>query len=116
LETPNTESLGYATYGACWRGLEAPRHLVLFNFAALSASLERAGFEGVQRLPPPDVTASVFNESAAMQLGRIAGRDTTALPGDVRARTRAAIRTARAVVRHDPAKAEFLGASARRPA
>jgi 2-polyprenyl-3-methyl-5-hydroxy-6-metoxy-1,4-benzoquinol methylase len=116
LETPNTQSLGYSTYGACWRGLEAPRHLVLFNFASLSWSLERAGFERVQRLPAPDVTASIFSESAAMQLGRVAGRDTSALPGDVRARTLAAVREAQAAVRQDPTRAEFLTVSAYRPA
>jgi len=116
LETPNTESLGYSRYGASWRGLETPRHLVLFNFASLCCSLERAGFERVQRLQPPDVTASVFTESAAMRLGRIAGKDTSPLPGDVRAETRTAIRQARAVTRGDPAKAEFLSVTARRPA
>ncbi|MGH8211224.1 MAG: class I SAM-dependent methyltransferase, partial [Steroidobacteraceae bacterium] len=42
LETPNTDSLGYALYGAHWRGLEAPRHLALLNFASLRWSLERA--------------------------------------------------------------------------
>jgi 2-polyprenyl-3-methyl-5-hydroxy-6-metoxy-1,4-benzoquinol methylase len=116
LETPNTESLGYSRYGASWRGLETPRHLVLFNFASLCWSLERAGFERVQRLPPPDVTASLFTESAAMRLGRIAGKDTSPLPGDVRAATRAAIREARALAQRDPAKAEFLSVTARRPA
>jgi hypothetical protein len=79
-------------------------------------SLERAGFERVQRLPPPDVTASLFTESAAMRLGRIAGKDTSPLPGDVRAATRAAIREARALAQRDPAKAEFLSVTARRPA
>jgi SAM-dependent methyltransferase len=116
LETPNTESLGYSMYGASWRGLETPRHLVLFNFASLCWSLERAGFERVQRLQPPDVTASVFTESAAMRLGRIAGKDTSPLPGDVRAETRAAIQKARAIAQRDPAKAEFLGVTARRSA
>jgi len=115
LETPNTESVGYEIYGAHWRGLESPRHLVLFDFASLSWSLERAGFERVQRLQPPDVTAGLFTLSAAMQLGRIAEKDTRALPGEVRAKTRARIRKARAVGLRDPAKAEFLSMLAYRP-
>jgi len=115
LETPNTDSVGYEIYGAHWRGLESPRHLVLFNFASLCWSLERAGFERAQRLQPPDVTAHLFNLSASMQLGRIAEKDTRALPGDVRAKTRATIRKARAVGLRDPAKAEFLSVVAYRP-
>jgi 2-polyprenyl-3-methyl-5-hydroxy-6-metoxy-1,4-benzoquinol methylase len=115
LETPNTDSMGYEIYGAHWRGLESPRHLVLFNFGSLSWSLERAGFERVQRLQPPDVTAHLFTLSAAMQLGRIAEKDTRALPADVRASTRAMIRKARAVGLRDPARAEFLSVLAYRP-
>ena len=115
LETPNTDSLGYSTYGANWRGLEAPRHLVLFNFSSLCWSLERAGFEGIRRLMPPDVTGSIFTESAAMELGRIAGRDSGALPQEVRVKTRGLIRKARAIALRDPAKAEFLTVTAHRP-
>ena len=116
LETPNTDSLGYEIYGAHWRGLETPRHLVLFNFPSLSWSLERAGFERIKRLEPPDVTAHLFNLSAKMQLGRIAEKDTRALPRDVRAKTQATIREARAVELRDSAKAEFLSVVAYRPA
>jgi 2-polyprenyl-3-methyl-5-hydroxy-6-metoxy-1,4-benzoquinol methylase len=115
LETPNTDSVGYEIYGAHWRGLESPRHLVLFNFASLSWSLERAGFERVQRLQPPDVTARLFTLSASMQLGRIGEKDSRALPRDVRVNTRVAIRKARAIAARDPAKAEFLTVLAYRP-
>lgn len=44
LETPNVESEGRRLFGRCWRGLETPRHLVLFNRDALIAAVEAAGF------------------------------------------------------------------------
>ena len=36
LETPNIDSLGHRQYGRNWRGLEPPRHLVLFNPRSLT--------------------------------------------------------------------------------
>ena len=115
IETPNTDSSGYEIYGSHWRGLEAPRHLVLFNIGSLRWILERAGFERIQCLPPTDVTASVFTLSASMQSGRIAEKDARSLPPDIRARTRAAVRRARGIASRDPAKAEFVTAVAYRP-
>jgi 2-polyprenyl-3-methyl-5-hydroxy-6-metoxy-1,4-benzoquinol methylase len=44
LATPNIDSLGHQQYGRNWRGLEPPRHLVLFNANSLRIVLERAGF------------------------------------------------------------------------
>ena len=48
LETPNIEAAGHMRYGACWRGLEPPRHLILFSHASLTHTLEKAGFRGIQ--------------------------------------------------------------------
>lgn len=42
--TPNIDAMGHAIYGRHWRGLEPPRHLVLFNGASLRAALDRSGF------------------------------------------------------------------------
>lgn len=44
IATPNLEGFGHARYGPHWRGLEAPRHLVLFTGDTLSRCLEQAGF------------------------------------------------------------------------
>lgn len=115
IQTPNTDSVGYEIYGADWRGLEAPRHLVLFNLASLSWSLERAGFEGIRILPPADVAEPVFMLSASIRLGRIAEKDATPLPQDVRESTRVATRQARALVRRNPGRSEFVTAIAYRP-
>lgn len=51
IETPNVESRGHARFGRHWRGLEAPRHLILFHPRALRALLEDVGFRGVSPAP-----------------------------------------------------------------
>lgn len=51
IATPNTASYGHAHFGCHWRGLEAPRHLVLFDEPVLLQALGRAGFRRTHRLP-----------------------------------------------------------------
>jgi 2-polyprenyl-3-methyl-5-hydroxy-6-metoxy-1,4-benzoquinol methylase len=48
LETPNIDSLGHRDYKENWRGLEPPRHLVLFNSSSLTKALIDAGFVGIK--------------------------------------------------------------------
>lgn len=45
LETPNIESFGHRVFGRFWRGLEPPRHLVVYSRDALQSNLNEAGFE-----------------------------------------------------------------------
>jgi 2-polyprenyl-3-methyl-5-hydroxy-6-metoxy-1,4-benzoquinol methylase len=45
LMTPNLESVGHATFGADWRGLEPPRHLHVFSSRALSTCVRYAGLD-----------------------------------------------------------------------
>src|SRR5262249_29628220 len=44
LQTPNIQSRGAAIFRSNWRGIETPRHLVLFTPGALIAVLRRSGF------------------------------------------------------------------------
>jgi SAM-dependent methyltransferase len=44
VETPNIDALGRLLYGRHWRGLEPPRHLVIFNRRGLADLLRRSGF------------------------------------------------------------------------
>lgn len=50
LETPNVEAIGLARFGRDWRGLEPPRHLVLFSRASLANILRDAGFVEISDL------------------------------------------------------------------
>jgi SAM-dependent methyltransferase len=51
IETPNIRSYGHDRFGAHWRGLEPPRHLVLFHWEKLESVLKDVGFVSVTRLP-----------------------------------------------------------------
>jgi 2-polyprenyl-3-methyl-5-hydroxy-6-metoxy-1,4-benzoquinol methylase len=115
IETPNIASVGYEVFREHWRGLEAPRHLVLFSSTSLRSCLERAGFERIRILPPRNVAEHLFMLSAAMQSGRIAERDTSPLPMQVRQRVRQAVMKAEGIVRQDPTRSEFVTAVAYRP-
>lgn len=48
LETPNIQSRGSYIFGRHWRGIETPRHLVLFSLRGLQRLLARNGFAGVE--------------------------------------------------------------------
>lgn len=48
LETPSLSSRGHRKFRSCWRGLEPPRHLVIFNNKSLESLLNRVGFIGVR--------------------------------------------------------------------
>jgi methionine biosynthesis protein MetW len=44
ITTPNFSSWGHKVFKNCWRGLEPPRHLFLFNFINLPKILQFADF------------------------------------------------------------------------
>lgn len=48
LRTPNFDSLTRREFGPFWRGVEAPRHLCLFNRGSLQRALSAAGFRVVR--------------------------------------------------------------------
>ena len=49
LETPNINSIGLNLYKEYWRGLEPPRHLILYNFLSLSKLLSNVGFININQ-------------------------------------------------------------------
>lgn len=63
LETPNLRSFGHDVFGPSWRGLEPPRHLVLFDRASLTATLDAAGFSGIEFRAHPGVTVFIWEQS-----------------------------------------------------
>lgn len=70
LETPNIDSLGHARFQKNWRGLETPRHLVLFNRHSLEEAFVRAGFPPPRDHVRPSPIAGMFQASFAMKQGR----------------------------------------------
>lgn len=69
IETPNVDSRGHARYRRDWRGLEPPRHLVLFTHASLTAALRAAGFDRIEPQTPRPVCAEIF--AASEQAGKL---------------------------------------------
>jgi SAM-dependent methyltransferase len=49
IGTPDSRALSAAAFGRHWWGYEVPRHLVVFSSGALSATVEGAGFDPVDR-------------------------------------------------------------------
>ena len=69
LETPNIESQGHQIYGSAWRGLEPPRHLVLFTLESLKNALNKAGFTKIESQPYYPACEEMFKLSKAILEG-----------------------------------------------
>ena len=69
IETPNIESYGQYLFKENWRGLEAPRHLVLFNRNQLIQLLRSSGFLDIKDCPIPSPSKYIYSTSYAMSIG-----------------------------------------------
>ena len=69
IETPNIDSYGHRRFGRHWRGLEPPRHLVLFSWDSLEMLLLKVGFKHLKRLPRIDVYPAMAAKSRAIKDG-----------------------------------------------
>jgi 2-polyprenyl-3-methyl-5-hydroxy-6-metoxy-1,4-benzoquinol methylase len=67
LETPNISSLGRIRFRNNWRGLETPRHLVIFNRRSLHTSLNQIGFTHVRDVPQPSPCSFIYSSSQRMK-------------------------------------------------
>lgn len=70
LETPNIRSIGASRFRHNWRGLEPPRHLVLFNGQSLRAVLGAEGFSDIRDLPQPSPSGVMYAMSQRIEDGR----------------------------------------------
>jgi 2-polyprenyl-3-methyl-5-hydroxy-6-metoxy-1,4-benzoquinol methylase len=69
IETPNVESSGHALFQRHWRGLEVPRHLVLFNQRSLRKLLSSIGFQQLKELPRYNQSRDIYASSYAISQG-----------------------------------------------
>lgn len=69
IETPCMTSYGHDRFGRHWRGLEPPRHLVLFTWSSLEKLLQQIGFGHIKRLCRPDVYPTLAMKSRAIMHG-----------------------------------------------
>jgi 2-polyprenyl-3-methyl-5-hydroxy-6-metoxy-1,4-benzoquinol methylase len=102
LETPNIESNGHKMYGRNWRGLEPPRHLVIFSERGIRYALEKAGFVAGEIQPLRPLCNYMFPASAAIEqnLDWYAGQTVRVPPTK--------IRRGEAIAKRDSRQREFI--------
>jgi 2-polyprenyl-3-methyl-5-hydroxy-6-metoxy-1,4-benzoquinol methylase len=69
VETPNLDSLGAKRYKEYWRGLEPPRHLVMFSSKSLFGALRNVGFKDIHQHWRGMTVFTLFAASDALQKG-----------------------------------------------
>jgi 2-polyprenyl-3-methyl-5-hydroxy-6-metoxy-1,4-benzoquinol methylase len=72
LDTPNLSSYGARRFGSNWRGLEPPRHLVLFTPQSMINALEKIGFQRISQHWHGMTLFSIYAESTAIARGKCA--------------------------------------------
>lgn len=70
VETPNLESIGHARFRAYWRGLEVPRHLVVFSWYSMECALQRVGFARIEKIERFSPYAGMASGGRALRNGR----------------------------------------------
>lgn len=68
VATPNFGGIGLRLYGPNWRGLEPPRHLVLFTPSSLMLAFRRAGLEPAPSAEPRIAALDMFVPSERIRL------------------------------------------------
>lgn len=69
VDTPNIDSRGHARFGRHWRGIETPRHLVIFSLAGLEGVLDQLGFEIEAVFRTTSVVSGIFMASHLISVG-----------------------------------------------
>ncbi len=67
ITTPNSVSLGHRWFGAAWRGLEPPRHLMIFSPHALDRLVRQTGFQRVKLQTSGRLARSIYAASRINQ-------------------------------------------------
>lgn len=67
LETPNILSYGHDIYAKNWRGIETPRHLVIFNSHSLLFALNKVGFEDISMEKRQSPLKNMFFQSERLR-------------------------------------------------
>jgi SAM-dependent methyltransferase len=109
VETPNIDAVGHTIFGPNWRGLETPRHLVLFNHGSMNRALGMAGFVNIRYRRRPEV----FQELSILSARMAAGLDPYAEDPDPEGR--APTRAQRLRSAFSKSRSEFLTLTCERP-
>ena len=115
LETPNLASSGHEEFGIDWRGLEPPRHLVIFESSSLQFLLAKAGFNKINLLKPRDVLNYMFERSSYIRRQRTGqiSFDASAAKDDSYRTLSQMVRKASSKIDEQPSRSEFITLTAR---
>jgi 2-polyprenyl-3-methyl-5-hydroxy-6-metoxy-1,4-benzoquinol methylase len=69
ITTPNLKSLGHRWFGKYWRGLEVPRHFVVFSPGGLRQCVEQAGLSVAAMSTETRLAQMIYNNSVCAQAG-----------------------------------------------
>lgn len=75
IESPNIDSWGAGVFGRDWRGLEPPRHLVLFNTRNMSELLSNVGFSKIQHAGWMAQLKPMYQASKNIRYGKAIGAE-----------------------------------------
>lgn len=67
IATPNIKSIGVKIFGKNWRGIESPRHLILFNVSSLKELLDQCGFVDIEFKARRNIVKDIFRVSYQLQ-------------------------------------------------
>lgn len=70
IDTPNIDAFGHHKFNKHWRGLEIPRHLVLFNWESITELLNKTGFTDSISVPSARPYVRLASTSRAIQNGQ----------------------------------------------
>lgn len=103
LETPNIDSFGHGFFQTNWRGIETPRHLVIFNRHGISRAFAAAGFDPPLDRDRPSACPGMLKSSLAIKHGSLfSGKQRLTL------KLKFLVMIAMIVERFNPARREFL--------
>lgn len=67
IEMPNLAAGGHSKFGRHWRGLEPPRHLVLYTTELFIKRLALSGWKDIRVMPRPDVRSRIDEQSSLIK-------------------------------------------------
>ena len=71
IATPNIDSLGHLWFKKSWRGLEIPRHFVIFSPAAIQTCVVRAGLVVESLTTETRLAQMIYKQSSSARAGAI---------------------------------------------
>jgi 2-polyprenyl-3-methyl-5-hydroxy-6-metoxy-1,4-benzoquinol methylase len=78
VTTPNIGSYGHSVFGRHWRGLEAPRHLVIFSPESMRRCMQKAGLKSIHVRTSSRMCRGIWYGSLSSRNADL-GRQTTLL-------------------------------------